>query len=379
MRNGVSMSEDGRVIDLHAHPSMKTYLGDRKLTRARRARKGFAPLVLRTTYPALRAGGVSAVLSSMYVPERRLLSDCWLFHLFGLYMPRLREALREDDPSRIAHRMLDHVEAEVARSNRELGEDAIAIPRSYAELEAAEASGRLALLHTFEGAHVLAGDLANVRAFQRRGVCSITLAHFYPNGVAPPVNAVPADFFLRRCGCFRYQGNPEAGLTPLGHAVVEEMLEVGVLVDLTHCTPRARREAYGVPNPRARPLVMTHTGMATLRDHPLNASREDARAIAATGGVIGIIFYNHWLAGPEAEDSSAHVVRHARELHDLAGEDAVAFGSDFDGMTTPPDDLRDPTGWPVLRRGLERAGFTASQVDKFLGGNARRVLRDGWT
>ena len=274
--------------------------------------------------------------------------------------------------------MIDHVEAEVDRVNEDAGATVITVARDNGELDAAEAAGQLAFLHTVEGAHVLNGDLANVRAFQRRGVCSITLAHFYPNEAAPPVDAIPDDFLLRRLGCFRYREDPDAGLTSFGAELVGEMRDVGVIVDLTHATPRARRAVYGLSDPRHRPLVFSHTGMATLRDHPLNASLEDVRAVADTGGVIGVILYNHWLAGHGAEDRLHHVVRHVRELARLGGDDCVAFGSDFDGMTDPPNDLREPAHWPRLTRALEIAGFDASRIEKFAYGNARRVLRDGW-
>lgn len=366
------------VIDLHAHPSLKTWLGGKRLGRRQRAKTGFAPLTLRSSYPSLRAGGVGVVWSSIYVPERRLASDCWLLWAASLLVPRLRRALGAEDPSRIAHRVIDHVEAEVDRVNEDEGATVITVPRDNGELDAAEAAGQLAFLHTFEGAHVLNGDLANVRAFHRRGVCSITLAHFYPNEAAPPVDAIPDDLLLRRLGCFRYREDLDAGLTSFGAELVAEMREVGMIVDLTHATPRARRQVYALPDPRHRPLVLSHTGMATLRDHPLNASPEDVRAVADTGGVIGVILYNHWLAGHGAEDRLHHVVRHVRELARLGGDDCVAFGSDFDGMTDPPDDLREPAHWPRLTRALETAGFDAARIEKFAYGNARRVLRDGW-
>ncbi len=368
----------GRVLDLHAHPSLKTYFTGRTLQHHQRARAGLAPHRLRSSYPSMRAGGVGALCSSVYVPERRLRSDCWPLAVAAVFLPRLRAPLRGDDPFRLANLVLDHVEREVARVNGAEGKTLLQVVRSNRELDGVEAAGSMALLHAFEGAHVLNGDVANVRRFQARGVCSITLAHFYDNGIAPPVDAIPHDLFLRRLGCFRARHDLDRGLTRLGFEVVEEMLEAGVLVDLTHSTPRARQDAYAMPNPRGRPMVMSHVGMATLFPAPLNASPADVRAIADLGGVVGIILDEYWLTGTRVGNALEHVVRHVRELTRLGGEACVAVGSDFDGMTDPPDGLREPAGWPRLRRALLSDGFSPVQVERFLAGNARRVLRDGW-
>jgi len=162
-------------------------------------------------------------------------------------------------------------------------------------------------------------------------------------------------------------------LPPLGRVVVEEMFRCGMIVDLTHCTVPARRDVYAIPNP-GRPLVMSHVGIDALHPNPMNANAQDIAAIAASGGVIGIIFYNYWLTDdPHHSDILSHVVDHVAALVAAGGEDIVAFGSDFDGMTDPPDDLREPAEWPALVTALEQR-FTAAQVDKFTGGNARRVL-----
>ncbi len=92
------------------------------------------------------------------------------------------------------------------------------------------------------------------------GVAMITIAHFYPNGVAAPVDAIPPDFALKKLGCFREPKDLTKGLLALGPDVVQEMFERGVVVDLTHCTPAARNDVYALANPKRRPLVFSHVG-----------------------------------------------------------------------------------------------------------------------
>lgn len=371
---------DATVVDLHAHPSMKTWFGGAKFAkRVKHSSKGFDFTKLRTTYPSLADGGVNVLCSAIYVPEKHLTKDCWIIGVGGAVLSRLRDAFARD-PFAVALDMMAKVEHDVAAIVPAAGQPPIRVVRSNAELDAALMSGAIAVIHTIEGAHVLGGNPTNVARLHQRGVALITLAHFYPNGVAPPVDGIPRDLWLRSLGCFGYKEDLAAGLPPTGRHVVEEMFRLGVIVDLTHTTPPARHDVYRIPNPRGRPLIMSHVGVGTPRGDPMNADRNDIRAIAATGGVVGIIFYNYWLAAKyRKSDTVRHVVEHVRELVNLGGEDVVAFGSDFDGMTDPPDDLREPAQWPNLTAALLADGFTPAQVEKFLGGNARRVLRDGWS
>ena len=56
----------------------------------------------------------------------------------------------------------------------------------------------------------------------------------------------------------------------------------------------------------------------------------------------------------------------------------MAIGTDFDGFTDPPDDCHSAAKLPLIREVLESKGLAATDVDAVLGGNARRVLREGW-
>ncbi len=115
----------------------------------------------------------------------------------------------------------------------------------------------------------------------------------------------------------------------------------------------------------------------------MNPTDEEIRVIAATGGVIGVIFYNHWLTTENVKkdgaDTLASVIQNIRHIYRVGGEDCVAFGSDFDGMTDPPDDLKEPGDLPNLTAALMVDGYTPEQIKKFLGGNVQRVLQEGWS
>ena len=369
----------GHTVDLHAHPTMKTFYAGKDFTKSSKTSKGFNPFTLRTNLPSLQAGGVGVIWSAIYVPEKPLIKDCKFIGAASFAVKHLRRTFKTA-PKAMAVEIIEHMNRTVAEA-RSKGHNVV-VAKSLSELEAARSTGDTALVHTLEGAHVLENDVASVDYFASLGVASITLAHFYDNGIAPPVDSIPDDFILKRLGCFKAKEDLTKGLSATGHQVVERMYDIGMIVDLTHCTPKARADVYAIANERARPLVMTHVGAHSLNAHPMNPTDEEIRGIANTGGVIGVIFYSDWLVGhagvKRSGDTVEHVVDTVKHLVNAGGEDCVSFGSDFDGMTDPPDDLSEPSGFGVLADRLSRAGFNSGQVEKFMGKNAMRVLEAGW-
>jgi microsomal dipeptidase-like Zn-dependent dipeptidase len=139
----------------------------------------------------------------------------------------------------------------------------------------------------------------------------------------------------------------------------------GVLVDLAHASPRAIDDVLGLVR---RPVVVSHTGVRATCDNTRNLSDAQLRAIAATGGVVGIGFWDTATCGTDA-GAIARAVLHAVRV---AGEDHVALGSDFDGAVTTPFDA---TGVPLVTEALLEAGLDERTVAKVMGGNAVRLLR----
>jgi membrane dipeptidase len=155
-------------------------------------------------------------------------------------------------------------------------------------------------------------------------------------------------------------------LTALGREVLGEMARAGMAVDLAHASRRTLRDVLA--DRRARPFC-SHTGVAGATPSWRNLEDRELREIADRGGVVGIIFATLYLGGREISD----VVRHVEHALDVAGEDAVAFGSDFDGLVPMPRGLRDVTGVPRLVDALARRR-PASVVEKVAWGNWRRFF-----
>lgn len=365
---------DALVVDGHVHPSLKTYLFRKRLGSSHRNGGAFNPFTLRTDLPAVIAGGVDALVVAHYLPERGLLADCRPLRLLAKLAPRRIRRLFDGDPFTRTMDILDAFEDAVADAGA--GDLELArIVRSTDELLRARDDGVVAVVHAVEGAHSLGDRVENLAAFAERGVAMLGLAHFYRNEVAAPVHGIPPS--MRRFGCFKTAKDLELGLGPLGPPVLEEMQRLGMIVDLTHCTPRARSEVYALCGAR-RPLVFTHVGVQPLADDPMSPTETEIRTVADSGGVIGVIFMNEWLGEHASKDGLDAIVATVRRIAAVGGIDAVAIGSDFDGFTDPPDDLDDPSHMPRLTHALLAAGLAEADVEKVLGRNWERVLRAGW-
>jgi membrane dipeptidase len=87
---------------------------------------------------------------------------------------------------------------------------------------------------------------------------------------------------------------------------------------------------------------------------------------------------NYWLGEHDTSNGLDAIVATAKQIADVGCIDTVAFGSDFDGFTDPPDDIKDISQMPRLTDALLEAPFSEPDVEKILGRNMERVLRMGW-
>lgn len=250
------------------------------------------------------------------------------------------------------HRQIDALERTIAAG------EGLTLCRTASELRAARLAGQVAALLGIEGGHGLergepAAVLERLTAFARRGVRYLGLAHFSRNALCDPAMG--------------WGGSASRGLTSLGCEVVDACARLGVLVDLAHIN---RRGFFEVVSRKPGPLLVTHTGVIGITPHWRNIDDEQIRAVADTGGVIGVIFAPRFVGS----DGIAGVVAHLLHLLQIAGEDAVALGSDWDGFVRPTRGLGSPAELPNLTEALLRAGVSAAVVHKILGDNVLRVL-----
>jgi membrane dipeptidase len=384
-----TVHEEATIVDLHIHPSLQQQLFHRNLNLRYVISRTFHanPLSVRSSFPRLHRGGLDVILSAVYVPERGILRDFPIVHLLHFLRPDLWHSVITSPPYEATRKMMRDLERAVALSTTA---DPVKMAGSVAELNAIVSQPDdhrpIAIIHAIEGGHSLEGESVSEADVMHHldelfagGVCCLGLAHFYRNSLAHPCYPFPEDI-ARLAARPTLWRDLTLGLTDLGKQVVERMIELGILIDLTHSTPAVRQQVYDIADASGKPvpLVATHVGAYGVNPSPYNLTDDEIRRIARDGGVIGVIFMPYWLMPRETHQGLNFISRHIQYLIDVGGEDAVGIGTDFDGFSTPPDDLDNASMMPRLTQRLVADGHSEARIKKVLGANALRVLREGW-
>jgi microsomal dipeptidase-like Zn-dependent dipeptidase len=384
-----ALHREATIVDLHIHPSMQQQLFRRNLNFRYVINRTFHgnPMSVRASFPRLRDGGYGAFFSTLYLPERGILKDFPIVKLFRYLRPDLWRKLILTPHFNATLRMMNDMEAAVSSST---SADAVRMARSIPELDAILNQPKdhrpIAAIHAVEGAHSLgsrdtsdADVLAHLEAFYQRGVICMTLAHFYPNRVVNPCYPFPEEIAKLAANPTLWR-DPTLGLTDLGKCVVERMIELGMLIDLSHSTPTARKQVYEIVDGSGKqvPLIASHVGAYGIDPSPYNLTDWEIRRIARDGGVIGVIFMPYWLMPKESGQGLNFISRHIQYLVEVGGEDVAGIGTDFDGFTTPPDDLDNASQMSRLTQRLVVDGHSEARIKKILGGNALRAIHLGW-
>lgn len=254
--------------------------------------------------------------------------------------------------------------------------DEFVLANTTADLLAAQESGRLAVGFDLEDTNPLGGEIGMVQAYHDLGVRSMLLTYNGEN---------QAGF-----GC--HAAN-DTGLTSFGRDVVDEMNRVGLMVDVSHCGYRTSMDAL---ERSASPVIFSHSSMRALWDHERNIRDDQARACAATGGVIGINGVGIFLG--DNDISVQAMARHIDHAVELVGPEHVGIGTDyvFDSDDLNRELAENPQIFPEsyrragrvdffppeqlapLESELSSRGYPADDVAAIMGRNFLRVARQVW-
>ena len=198
-----------------------------------------------------------------------------------------------------------------------------------------------------EGAHALDGKLENVKVLFDSGVRMMAPTHFFDNKLGGSAHGISGD-----------------GLTKFGSDVIKKMVELNMIIDVAHSSPKIIDDIVSITN---KPIVSSHTGVKGTCDNVRNLSDKHIKAIANSGGLISIAMFEQAVCGIDAA-ATAQAIKYTA---DLVGVDYVALGSDFDGSVTTPFDI---TGLPLIVEELLKLDFSENDIQKIMGGNVRSFL-----
>lgn len=214
-------------------------------------------------------------------------------------------------------------------------------------------------LLSIEGGEAIEGSLSLLRSFYRLGVRAMGLTWNQRNDIADGVGEKSA----------------KSGLTDFGISVVKEMERLGMLVDVSHLSETS---FWGVDEVAERPYIASHSNVRALASHPRNLTDKQIEALAAKGGVIGVVFCPLFVDDKE-NVSLSRLCDHIDHIKKIAGIDHVGLGSDFDGFGVSPGSsqvMKDVSEMPRLTEELLNRRYTEEEVKKVLGGNWLRVYKE---
>tara|TARA_A100001201_G_scaffold18458_1_gene20923 strand:+ start:747 stop:2006 length:1260 start_codon:yes stop_codon:yes gene_type:complete len=404
------------IFDWHNHGTLKNFLFDRSLDGkdsrflTRLFKRAFWPLSERNTLPKMKQGGLDVVLSTSYIPEIEWVDDQKLIKFLKWLYPSVNKRVFKPSYFDATNAMMDRMEKEVELYNDIsliLDSDSkFKFVKSIKELEDAIVNNDIAMIHSIEGSHSLNGELAgkrveeatavkpliraellaNLEHFYNRGVAYLTLAHFYPNHVVSPVFPYP-EYGIKKSNWKELMAgwDMNEGLTSTGKKVVESMKDMGMIIDITHCTPKARSEVYDIVGNDLSKVIASHIGAFSVNPDPLNLEDWEIKWLADHNCLIGIIFMNYWLSPIDSSLGLKHIERTIDHIINIAGDEVLCIGTDFDGFTDPPDEITDISELPrltrylsSLRSGIGQPKYTNETISNILGRNSLRFILEGW-
>jgi membrane dipeptidase len=261
--------------------------------------------------------------------------------------------------------------------------------RTTADLQTAKQQKTLGLIYGFQDGVGIDTDLSRVPLYHAFGLRIVQLTYNVRNMFGD--------------GCLQPENG---GLTPLGRQLVEALNAKGIIVDLAHCGQRTTADAI---EHSSRPVSISHSGCRAIADRPRSKLDTDLKRMADKGGVMGIYLMPFLTMG--GQPTSHDLIRHIEHAINVCGEDHVGIGSDLSitphvvdaeymrvhrtfvegrikaGIAAPGEDpavpmfvsdLNTPRRMERIAELLLARGHSAARVEKIIGQNFVRLMRDTW-
>lgn len=252
--------------------------------------------------------------------------------------------------------------AQLDQLRQEIGEAGCDVAGDVAAVEQAHRAGRSAVILALEGADAIGADLDRLDELRRLGVRVIVPVHLSSNQIG--TTALPWQRYIGRLPVRRRA----PGLSTFGRLVIERIQGLGILVDVSHADRTTTLEIVAAST---QPVIASHTGARACQDFERFVADDEAQAIAATGGVIGLWPY---LRRTRGIADSASFAAHARHLADLVGPEHLCIGTDMNGVPGVMAGFHGERDFHRLISILAGTGFSEQELRGMGGGNLLRVM-----
>lgn len=218
-------------------------------------------------------------------------------------------------------------------------------------------AGKISSILTIEDGVAIDNKIDRVEEFYNKGVRIITLTWNYENCLGYP----NSNRWLKM----------RKGLKTFGIEALGKMNELGIIADVSHLSEGG---FWDVAKYSTKPFIATHSCARTLCGHPRNLNNNQLKEVGEKGGVVGVNFCSNFLKDYGKHTLISDIVKHMEYISNKAGIQAVALGSDFDGIGSTME-FGNYEGMPAIENAMTRC-FTDDQVDMICSGNALRVIKD---
>jgi len=340
-----------KVIDLHCDSVI--FLMDGKDLRG-------AVKDVHVDLPRLKAGGVALQAFAAYVPPET------------------------SDAFRYACERLEAIGAFAASNER------LAPVETASELREVMAGDKTGVMAAVENGLAIENSLEKLEKLRRLKVRILTLVHS---------RHLP---WVASCtGTGPFCDGTDQGLSGFGEQVIDAMNDLGIIPDLSHSSEAA---FWDVIKRSKKPPIASHSCAYSLCAAARNLKDDQLKALAGSGGVVGVNFFSAFLSEPyrlqfdeivKNDPSMAEFIAlnkeppgmsvnvpmsiiadHIDYIVKVAGEDCAALGSDFDGIPAAPQGVTGSDFYPVLEAELRLRGYPEKRIEKIFSANFLRVLEE---
>ncbi len=236
----------------------------------------------------------------------------------------------------------------------------------YSDFQKAQEEKKIGAVLSCEGAACFPPDFKLLEDIAFKGLKVLSFVWKFPNQYT--------------CSWYTLKGEdyPNFGLTEDGYKLLDKTRDLNIVVDVSHLSEEG---FWDIINDTDKPIIATHSNAQTIKLHRRNLTDKQIKAIADSGGVVGINFWTNVLDPLQRnkyQDLGFDILKkHIDHIRDIGGIESVAFGSDFDGAVVPHC-VENASEYPQLLKYLLNNGYSKTELQKISSENVLRVFKEIW-
>lgn len=314
-----------KIIDMHCDTMLESY----------RKKKNLYDLEGHINIEKLKQGGSFAQCFALFIPQQKEAEECNI----------------DLAPYPLYHELVKTFKQNMAECSAD-------IKQVFCKQDIL-VNDKLSALLTVEDGTFVEGKYERIDEMHSDGVRMLALTWNYEN-------------------CFGYANNIDPklharGLKEFGKDAIRYMNEKGIIVDVSHLSEGGFWDVVENSKTNHIPFVASHSCCREICSHQRNLNDRQLKALADCGSIAGVNFYSAFLENDGKVSRVSDIIKHLEHMKNVCGVDAMAFGSDFDGIDCEVE-YKDFTGFNLIEEAMTKV-FTDDEIDKISHKNFLRIFK----